>query len=158
MTTPFLGNQILQRHMRSGSFPFSGGKEKEMFIPRQTKKGIVWVEIYENYDGLLQEEARLMNNENSRYGYWAPVKTGSLTYEGMQYGYTDSPETILLRKERDIHIWETMKMLSDKQFRRLIMWAIDELSYTEIAKIEECDVTSIIESINSAIIKFKKFY
>ena len=52
-------------------------------------------------------------------------------------------------------LWKAMEVLSDTQFRRLILYA-DGLSLREIAALEGRDFSSIAESVNAAKRKVRK--
>ena len=79
----------------------------------------------------------------------------AMDYEGEAFAYHETPEKILLRKERDMALWKAMEVLSDTQFRRLILYA-DGMSFREIAALEGKDFSSIAESINAAKKKVRK--
>ena len=62
----------------------------------------------------------------------------------------------ITRKERDMALWKAMEVLSNTQFRRLILYA-DGMSFREIATLEGKDFSSIAESINAAKKKVRNF-
>ena len=74
----------------------------------------------------------------------------------ISFAYRETPEQILLRKERDMALWKAMEVLSNTQFRRLILYA-DGMSFREIAALEGKDFSSIAESINAAKKKVRNF-
>ena len=80
----------------------------------------------------------------------------AMDYEGEAFAYRETPEQILLRKERDMALWKAMEVLSNTQFRRLILYA-DGMSFREIAALEGKDFSSIAESINAAKKKVRNF-
>ena len=53
-------------------------------------------------------------------------------------------------------LWKAMEVLSNTQFRRLILYA-DGMSFREIATLEGKDFSSIAESINAAKKKVRNF-
>lgn len=67
-------------------------------------------------------------------------------------------EKELTIKEQQEKIKKALGILTEKQKRRVIMRYVDEMTLQEIAEVENCDYTSVKESIESAIKKIKKFF
>ncbi len=55
-------------------------------------------------------------------------------------------------------IQKALEMLTEKQRRRVIMRYVEKKTLQEIAEIENCDITTIRESIDAAIKKIKKIF
>lgn len=55
-------------------------------------------------------------------------------------------------------ISEAMKLLTETQKRRVVCYFYHNMSYKEISDIENVDESSVRESINTAIRKFKKYF
>ena len=51
---------------------------------------------------------------------------------------------------------KALSLLTETQRRRVLMRFVDGLTFQEIAKVEQCDYTSVKESIESALKKIKK--
>ena len=67
-------------------------------------------------------------------------------------------EVIEEHKEVEKNINRALNLLSEIQRRRIVMRYVENKKLREIAEIEGCDITSVRESINSGIIKIKKFF
>lgn len=116
----------------------------------------IMVEVTEEVAEFIREDKRLTENAERKERYHCPYSIDALEYEGRAYYYRDTPEQILLRKERNMALWKAMEVLSDTQFRRLILYA-DGMSFREIAALEGKDFSSIAESINAAKKKVRNF-
>lgn len=67
-----------------------------------------------------------------------------------------NPEEILLEKEGEQEIIRAIWNLPTPQNRRVYMRIVDEFSLTEIAKIENCSVPAIKQSLDIGIKKLRK--
>ena len=115
----------------------------------------IMVEVTEEVAEFLREDKRLTKNANRKERYHCKYHLDEMDYEGEAFAYHETPEKILLRKERDMALWKAMEVLSDTQFRRLILYA-DGMSFREIAALEGKDFSSIAESVNAAKRKVRK--
>ncbi len=118
---------------------------------------LIMVEVTEEVAEFLKEDKRLTGNADRRQRYHCPYHIEALDYDGSEYCYNETPERVLLRKERNDALWRAMAVLSDTQYRRLIMVA-DGMSCREIAKHEGKDFSSVAESVRAAKAKVKKFF
>lgn len=114
------------------------------------------VEVTEEVAEFLREDERVTGNADRRERDHCEFHIDATDYEGEAFCYHETPEQILLRKERNMALWKAMEVLSDTQFRRLILYA-DGMSFRDIAALEGKDFSSIAESINAAKKKVRKF-
>ena len=115
----------------------------------------IMVEVTEELAEYLTEDERLTRNAERRERYHCPYHIEALDYEGAEYCYHETPETIVLRKERDSALWAAMNVLSETQFRRLILHS-EGMTCRDIATLEGKDFSSVAESIKAAKKKVKK--
>ena len=71
-------------------------------------------------------------------------------FEGLDYAYLKTPEWIVIHDERWAELEEALSCLTETQARRFSMYWEDGLSIREIARIEEADYSSVLESIRAA--------
>lgn len=116
----------------------------------------IMVEVTEEVAEFLREDKRVTGNADRRERNHCEFHMDAMDYEGEAFAYRETPEQILLRKERDMALWKAMEVLSNTQFRRLILYA-DGMSFREIAALEGKDFSSIAESINAAKKKVRNF-
>lgn len=112
-------------------------------------------EALEEVLAFLEENSREIQNAERRERYHAPYHLEGMDFENGSLAYHETPEKILLRKEREEEYRLALAQLTPAQYRRFEMWA-DGLSYREIAEIEEADYSSIAESVCAARKKLKK--
>ena len=65
-------------------------------------------------------------------------------------------EEDLRKQELNEKVNRALSILTEKQRRRVLMRFVDEMTYEEIARLEKCDISSIVESIEGAIKKIRK--
>lgn len=92
----------------------------------------IMVEVTEEVAEFLREDKRVTGNADRRERDHCEFHMDAMDYEGEAFAYRETPEQILLRKERDMALWKAMEVLSNTQFRRLILYA-DGMSFREIA-------------------------
>lgn len=112
------------------------------------------VEVSEEIASFIQDSRRYeesLARKERRHSF----SLDAIDYEGSEYGYEEIDN--LIASEETAEIRAALSRLTDKQRRRLLMYA-NGLSYQKIAVIEKADPKSIYECIEGARIKFKKFY
>ena len=131
------------------------------------RKGQVMKIVWKFADGTVSEvevqgeiasfiqDSRRHEESSSRKERRHCLSLDSIDYEGSEYGYEEIDK--LIASEETAEIRAALDHLSEKQRRRLLMYA-NGLSYQKIAVIESADVKSIYESVEGARKKFKKFY
>lgn len=82
----------------------------------------IMVEVTEEVAEFLREDKRVTGNADRRERDHCEFHMDAMDYEGEAFAYRETPEQILLRKERDMALWKAMEVLSNTQFRRLILF------------------------------------
>ncbi len=77
------------------------------------------------------------------FSFNRPDKDGEHTFEETLADGAPSAEAILLEKERNRQISDSLQSLPDNQRMALILKRYDDLSYAEIAQIIECSVSAV---------------
>lgn len=127
-----------------------------MFINYRLANGsTVLVEVNKETARYILENDREMANADRRERYHAPYHLEVLDYEGDSVAYHDTPECILIRKEEQEHINDTLSFLTDMQLRRLTMKA-EGMTLREIAALEGTSVRAVWDSLDAARKKFLK--
>ncbi|MBQ7736421.1 MAG: hypothetical protein IJT62_01135 [Oscillospiraceae bacterium] len=121
----------------------------EIEVPDDDSAAIAEIEQF------TRENTRMIRNAERRERYHAPYHLEALEFESGSLAYHETPEQILLRKEREEEYQLALATLTPAQYRRFEMW-MDGLSCREIADIEEADFSSVAESISAARKKLKK--
>lgn len=121
-----------------------------------TEEVTVDVEVSPEIEAYLEESNRLEENyeRNCRRRNYS---LEAYNYEGLAFTSFITPETLLLDKERHLHIIEALRQLTDIQRERLFLLA-DGINANQIAKEEGLHHSSVNESIETARKKFQKFY
>ena len=112
------------------------------------------VEVSEEIAAVIQDSRRHEENlarKERRHSF----SLDAIDYEGSEYGYEEIDN--LIASEETAEIRAALSHLTDKQRRRLLMYA-NGLSYQKISAIEKADPKSIYECIEGARTIFKKFY
>lgn len=121
----------------------------EIEVPDDDAAAIAEIEQF------TRDNTRQIQNAERRERYHAPYHLEAMDFESGSLAYHETPEQILLRKEREAEYQLALATLTPAQYRRFEMWT-DGLSYREIAEIEEADYSSVAESIRTARKKLKK--
>lgn len=72
--------------------------------------------------------------------------------------YSETPEDYLCRKETLHELLAVLDGCTEAQRRRFLLYALDGLSYAEIAALCGCSKTSVFESIEAVGKKMKKYF
>lgn len=124
---------------------------------RLTDGSTVLVEVTDEVAAYILKNDRETSNADRKERYHCPYHIEAMEYEGDSLAYHLTPEDIVIRKEEQKHIGDTLSCLTDAQLRRLTMKA-DGMSLREIAKAEGTSVNAVRESLEAAKKKFKKNY
>lgn len=121
-----------------------------MFIPYRLADGsTVMVEVTEETAAYLFESNRELENVERRERYHCPYHLEAMPYEDESIAYRDTPEEILIRKEERDEIADALSVLTESQYRRLLMKA-DGMTLREIARIEGTSVNAVRDSLLQA--------
>ena len=118
-----------------------------MFIPYKLADGsTVMVEVTEETAAYILKSDRELANAERRERYWCPYSLDAMPYEGETVAYRETPEEILIREEEREEIADALSVLTDAQYRRLLMKA-DGMTLREIARIEGASVRAVRASL-----------
>ena len=114
------------------------------------------VEVNEEIGAVILESRRKEENmeRNRRRRCYS---LDDVDFEGDDFAYDRTPESLFMEQLDNEHIKETLDKLSDLHRRRLLMLA-QGLTIREIAKIEGVTVRAVFDSIEKAKEAFKKIY
>ena len=118
-----------------------------MFIPYKLADGsTVMVEVTEETAAYILKSDRELANTERRERYHCPYSLDALTYEGEPYAWRETPEDVLIREEEREEISDALSVLTDAQYRRLLMKA-DGMTLREIAQPEGASVRAVRASL-----------
>lgn len=118
-----------------------------MFIPYKLADGsTVMVEVTEETAAYILKCDRELANAERRERYHCPYSLDALTYEGEPYAWRETPEDVLIREEERAEIADALSVLTDAQYRRLLMKA-DGMTLREIAQAEGASVRAVRASL-----------
>lgn len=118
-----------------------------MFIPYKLADGsTVMVEVTEETAAYILKSDRELANTERRERYHCPYSLDALTYEGEPYAWRETPEDVLIREEEREEISDALSVLTDAQYRRLLMKA-DGMTLREIAQTEGASVRAVRASL-----------
>lgn len=128
-----------------------------MFIPYKLADGsTVMVEVTEETAAFILENDREMANAERRERYHCPYHLEAMTYEGESVAYRETPEEIVIREEERKEMSNALSVLTDAQYRRLLMKA-DGMTLREIAERERTTVNAVVKSLRLVKKKLEKF-
>lgn len=116
----------------------------------------VSVEVYEYLDRADHKEENLAH-EKRRHWDIREFDEYIAATEGRQ-PYRETPEEQICRMETLDELFSVLESCTEAQRRRFLLYALDGLSYAEIAKLCGCSKTSVFESIEAVRKKFKKLF
>lgn len=114
-------------------------------------------ESWETAIAWSEENRKEIQNAERRHRYHVPYSLDAMDYEGESLAYHLTPEEIYIQKEKEQHVKETLIYLTDAQVRRIKMKA-EGMTLREIAEAEGIGVNAVREFIESAKMKFKKYF
>ena len=114
-------------------------------------------ESWETAIAWSEENRKEIQNAERRHRYHVPYSIDAMDYEGDSLAYHLTPEEIYIQKEEEQHVNETLIHLTEVQIRRIKM-QLDGMTLRQIAEAEGTSVNAVRESIESAKMKFKKYF
>lgn len=115
----------------------------------------VTVEVYEYLDR-ADHKAENLSHEQRRHWDGREFDEYIAFTEGVGV-YSETPEEYLCRKETLDELLSVLAGCTEAQCHRFLLYALDGLSYAEIATLCGCSKTSVFESIEAVRKKVKKF-
>ncbi|MBO5639920.1 MAG: hypothetical protein J5916_08450 [Oscillospiraceae bacterium] len=124
-----------------------------MFIKYQLADGTYAdVEVTEEVAEYLAQSKREIANSDRRYRRRVEYHVERPDFDDGSFAYHLTPEQVLLRKEQYESAWNT---LTEKQRRRAKLW-LSGYTFRDIAAMEDADYSSIGESVETGLEKFRK--
>ena len=124
-----------------------------MFIKYQLADGTYAdVEVTEEVAEYLAQSKREIANSDRRYRRRVEYHAESPDFDDGSFAYHLTPEQVLLRKEQYESAWNT---LTEKQRRRAKLW-LSGYTFRDIAAMEDADYSSVGESVETGLEKFRK--
>lgn len=114
----------------------------------------VSVEVYEFLDCADHKEENLAH-EKRRHWDGREFDEHIVFTEGV---FSELPEDYLCRKETLDELLSVLDRCTETQRRRFLLYALDGMSYAEIADLYGCSKASIFESIEAVRKKVKKYW
>ena len=116
----------------------------------------VSIEVYEFLDCADHKEENLAN-EKRRHWDGREFDEHIVFTEGVGV-FSEPPEDYLCRKETLDELLSVLDRCTETQRRRFLLYALDDMSYAEIADLYGCSKASIFESIEAVRKKVKKYW
>lgn len=116
----------------------------------------VTVEVYEYLDRADHKEENLAHEQRR---HWDGREFDEyIAFTEGEGAYGETPEDYLCRKETLNELLAVLADCTEAQRRRFLLYAVDGLSYAEIAALCGCSKTSVFESIEAVRKKMKKIF
>ena len=116
-----------------------------------------YVEVSEEIGAAILESRRKEGNLNKKEYRHSAYSIDALLYEGEELADRDTPESVMMEREKVDLINTFAKLLTETQKRYLKM-RLDGMSITEIAKKENKSYMTIKDSLSCVQKKFKTFF
>lgn len=114
------------------------------------------VEVSEEVGAVIVESRKEEHAQQEKQRYHC-YSYDAIDFEGVEYADPKTPESLYEEDEDKKKIELALSTLTPAQRRRILMLA-DGMSVREIARYEGSDHKSVLESINRAKKKIKKFF
>ena len=116
----------------------------------------VSIEVYEFLERAEHKEENLAH-EKRRHWDGREFDEHIVFTEGVSV-FSETPEDYLCRKETLDELLSVLDRCTETQRRRFLLYALDGMSYAEIAALYGCSKASIFESIEAVRKKVKKYW
>lgn len=110
----------------------------------------------EVYEYLEQADRKMENLAHEQRRHWDGREFDEYIAFTEGGAYSETPEEYLCRKETLNELLSVLARCTDTQQRRFLLYALDGLSYAEIALLDGCSKVSVYESIEAVRKKFRK--
>lgn len=121
--------------------------------------GRIYIEVSASIKELLEQsdrQIRSQRRQDRRHLDFTPLTDEYL--ETMLLGAYEDTADLIERKERDARLHKAIGELTKTQRHRLYLYFFRGLTYTQIAKYEEVNYQSVVNSIEQALKRLKKSY
>ena len=152
----FLRDQALFPCVHSGPHPYSGGKGGTMYILYELENGTMMITeaTVESIQGILDYDRKVANADRKERHH-APYSIDAMDFEGIQFADHETPEGIILEKEKAAQINKKLTVLTWTQLRRALKRR-EGKSVRTIAAEEGTSVNAVEESLLQARKKLEK--
>lgn len=116
----------------------------------------VSVEVYECLDRADHKEENLVH-EKRRHWDIREFDEYIVATEG-RLPYQETPEEYVCRKETWDELLTVLESCTETQRRRFLLYALEGLSYEQIARLDGCSKVAVHYSIEAVRRKFQKFF
>ena len=103
----------------------------------------------------MLENDRKVANAERRERYHVPYSIDAMDYEGLEFADPETPEELIIEKERAAQITRDLAVLTKVQLRRILM-RLEGKTVREIAEEEGTSVNAVEESLLQARKKLEK--
>ena len=115
----------------------------------------VSVEVYEYLDRADHKEENLAH-EKRRHWDIREFDEYIAATEGRTY--QETPEQYVCRMETQDELMAALSLCTEAQRRRFLLYALDGLSYEQIARLDGCSKAAVQDSVEAARKKFQNFF
>lgn len=115
----------------------------------------VSVEVYKCLDQADHKEENLAH-EKRRHWDIREFDEYIVATEGR--GYQETPEEWVCRRETRNELFSVLESCTSTQRRRFLLYALDGLTYEQIARLDGCSKYAVRDSVEAARKKFQDFF
>lgn len=115
----------------------------------------VSVDVYEYLDRADHKEENLAHEKRR---HWDIREFDEYIIAAESRTYQETPEQYVCRMETQDELMTALSLCTEAQRRRFLLYALDGLSYEQIARLDGCSKVSVYESIAAVRKKLKEFF
>ena len=116
----------------------------------------VSVEVYEYLEAADRKEENLAHEQRRHWD--ARAFDEYIVFTEGRSCYSQSPEQIVMRRETMRMIQDALLRCTEQQRHRFLLYALEDMSYTQIAALYGCSKVSVHESIQTVRKKCRKYF
>ena len=115
----------------------------------------VSVEVYKCLDRADHKEENLAHEKRR---HWDIREFDEYIAAAEGRGYQETPEQYVCRMETHAELMAALSLCTEAQRRRFLLYALDGLSFEQIARLDGCSKAAIQDSIEAVRKKFRKLF
>ena len=115
----------------------------------------VSVEVYEYLDRADHKEENLAHEKRR---HWDIREFDEYIVAAEGHTYQETPEQYVCRMETQAELMAALSLCTEAQRRRFLLYALDGLSYEQIARLDGCSKYAVRDSVEAARKKFQDFF
>ena len=115
----------------------------------------VSVEVYECLDRADHKEENLAHEKRR---HWDIREFDEYIVATEGHSYQETPEEQVCRRETLDELLSVLDSCTDTQRRRFLLYALDGLTYEQIARLDGCSKYAVRDSVETARKKFQDFF